>query len=72
MCVNACLLFKAVLRVCVCQYNKNIIYRRVQGVCLRTWAGDGLCLEFYFVRVCVCANAKKAKKIQCVFAFRAG
>lgn len=34
--------------MCVCQGNKNIIYRRVQGVCLRVWAGDGLCL-----RVCV-------------------
>lgn len=43
--------------VCVCQYNKNIIYRRVQGVCLHVWAGDGLCLEF------VCSvNAKKGKK----------
>lgn len=42
--------------VCACvrarQCNKNIIYRRVQGVCLRTWAGDGLCLEFMCARVC--------------------
>jgi len=50
--------------VCVCRYNKNIIHRRVQGVCLCMWAGDGLCLEFMFVCVFffLPANAKKGKK----------
>ena len=33
----------------VCHYNKNIIYRRVQGVCLCVWARGGLCLEFVVV-----------------------
>lgn len=48
----------------MCRYNKNIIHRRVQGVCLCMWAGDGLCLEFMFVCVFffLPANAKKGKK----------
>lgn len=58
--------------VCVCQYNKNIIYRRVQGVCLSMWAGDGLCLQVCVVWFFFSLKAKKAKKIHSVFVCRAG